>query len=102
MISEVTTAELHDALANGARLIDVREVDEYAEVHIAGSELMPLSALADTVGAIGSGPVFVICKSGGRSAMACEFMSSLGIDATNVAGGMMSWLHSGFDAEFAQ
>ncbi len=102
MISEVTTAELRDALAAGARLIDVREADEFAEVRIAGAELMPLSALADSVGSIGSGPVFVICKSGGRSAMACEFMASMGIEATNVVGGMMSWLHSGFEAEFEQ
>jgi rhodanese-related sulfurtransferase len=102
MISEVTTTELRDALSAGARLIDVREADEYAEAHIAGAELMPLSALADSVGSIGAGPVFVICKSGGRSAMACEFMASMGIEATNVAGGMMSWLHLGFEAEFAQ
>lgn len=102
MISEVTTAELRDALAAGARLIDVREADEFAEVRIAGAELMPLSALADSVGSIGYGPVFVICKSGGRSAMACEFMASMGIEATNVVGGMMSWLHSGFEAEFEQ
>ncbi len=102
MISEVTTAELRDALAVGARLIDVREADEYAEAHISGAELMPLSALADTVGSIGAGPVFVICKSGGRSAMACEFMSSMGVEVTNVSGGMMSWLQAGFEAEFAQ
>jgi rhodanese-related sulfurtransferase len=102
MISEVTTAELREALAAGARLIDVREADEYAEAHISGAELMPLSALADTVRSIGAGPVFVICKSGGRSAMACEFMSSMGVEATNVSGGMMSWLQAGFEAEFAQ
>ncbi|MGA0884724.1 MAG: rhodanese-like domain-containing protein [Ilumatobacteraceae bacterium] len=102
MISEVSVAELRDALAAGARLIDVREADEYAEAHIVGSELMPLSKLAETVGSVGVGPVFVICKSGGRSAMACEFMASVGIEVTNVSGGMMSWLQAGFEAEFAQ
>lgn len=102
MISEVSVTELHDALGAGARLIDVREADEYAEAHIVGSELMPLSELAETVGSIGTGPVYVICKSGGRSAMACEFMASVGIEVTNVSGGMMSWLQAGFEAEFAQ
>ena len=42
MIAEISTAELREALAQGARLIDVREADEYAEAHIPGAELMPL------------------------------------------------------------
>ena len=29
-------------------------------------------------------------------------MASVGIEATNVSGGMMSWLHEGFEAEFGQ
>ena len=102
MISEVSVTELRDALEVGARLIDVREADEYAEARIVGAELMPLSTLAETVGSIGAGPVYVICKSGGRSAVACEFMASVGVQAANVSGGMMAWLQSGFEAEFSQ
>ena len=102
MIAEISTAELREALAQGARLIDVREADEYAEAHISGAELMPLSTLPTSIASVGWGPVYVICKSGGRSAMACELMASVGIEATNVSGGMMSWLNEGFEAEFGQ
>ncbi|MED6336672.1 MAG: rhodanese-like domain-containing protein [Actinomycetota bacterium] len=102
MIDEISTPKLREALAQGARLIDVREADEYAEAHISGAELMPLSTLPTSIASIGSGPVYVICKSGGRSAMACELMASVGIEATNVSGGMISWLHEGFEAEFGK
>ena len=75
MIAEISTAELREALAQGARLIDVREADEYAEAHIPGAELMPLSTLPTSIASVGSGPVYVICKSGGRSADTCsEFL----------------------------
>ena len=102
MNAEISTAELREVLAQGARLIDVREADEYAEAHISGAELMPLSTLPTSIASVGAGPVYVICKSGGRSAMACELMAAAGIEATNVSGGMMSWLHEGFEAEFEQ
>ncbi len=34
---------------------------------------------------------YVYCRSGGRSATACEFMESLGLTATNLAGGILAW-----------
>jgi len=37
----------------------------------------------------------VICKSGGRSARAVEFLRGQGIDAVNVAGGTLAWLETG-------
>jgi rhodanese-related sulfurtransferase len=43
----------------------------------------------------GSGPAYVICKSGGRSMRACEFLAQQGIEAINVAGGTMGWINSG-------
>jgi len=45
----------------------------------------------------GDGPVHVICKSGGRSMRACEFLDEQGVDAVNIAGGTMSWVMSGRD-----
>jgi rhodanese-related sulfurtransferase len=37
----------------------------------------------------------VICKSGGRSMRACEFLHQHGVAAVNVAGGTMAWQMSG-------
>jgi rhodanese-related sulfurtransferase len=39
----------------------------------------------------------VICRSGGRSLRACEFLADQGLEAINVAGGTMAWITSGRD-----
>jgi rhodanese-related sulfurtransferase len=37
----------------------------------------------------------VICKVGGRSRKAAEFLRARGIDAVNVAGGTLAWIEAG-------
>ena len=60
-----------------ADLIDVRTPAEYAEVHAEGAKLFPLDVLdpkavmSDRNGSSRE-PLFVICKTGGRSAKAVE------------------------------
>ncbi len=99
-IIEVSVEELEAALAAGARLIDVRETDEYEGGHVAGAVHVALGTVADNVAAFqaaadGDGPTYVICKSGGRSMRACEFLAQQGVEASNVAGGTMEWIVSG-------
>lgn len=81
------------------RLIDVREEDEYAEVHVKGAELFPLSEIRK--GALpekGDQPIAVICRSGGRSAMACKIFESEGFDeCINVDGGTLAAMEAGED-----
>jgi len=99
-IIEVSVEELEAALAAGARLIDVRETDEYEDGHVAGAIHVALGTVADNVAAFqpaaeGDGPTYVICKVGGRSMRACEFLAQQGVEAVNVAGGTMEWIVSG-------
>lgn len=95
-IREVTPAELETALAQGARIVDVRETDEYVGGHVAGAVHVALGTVPDNVEAFrGEGPVYVICMGGGRSMRACEFVSQHGIEAINVAGGTREWINSG-------
>lgn len=101
--TDASPAELSDALRNGARLIDVREPAEYAQAHVPGAQLVPLSTVPDNVAAFsGDGPTYVICQSGGRSATACDFLASQGVTVINVAGGTMGWMASGFDVVTGQ
>jgi rhodanese-related sulfurtransferase len=39
--------------------------------------------------------VYVICKSGGRSAKAVEFLNEQGYDTVSVAGGSTAWADAG-------
>ena len=99
-ISEISVDELAALLdaTPTLRLIDVREVDEYEAGHVAGAQLVALSTVPDHVDAFrGDGPAYVICKSGGRSMRACEFLSDQGLDVVNIAGGTMGWVTSGRD-----
>ena len=41
-IREITVAELESLLATGARLVDVRETDEYESGHVPGAVLVVL------------------------------------------------------------
>ena len=78
------------------RLIDVREVDEYVDGHVPGAELVVLGTVPDNVERFrGDGPTYIICKSGGRSMRAAEFVAEQGVEAINIAGGTMGWIRSG-------
>lgn len=95
-IHEISVAELEAALTAGARLIDVRETDEYLSGHVGGAVHIALGTVPDHVGAFrGDGPAYVICKSGGRSMRACEFLAQQGVEAINVKGGTLDWIGTG-------
>lgn len=100
-LPEITVDELARRLASGsAVLFDVRNPDEYVAGHVPGATLIPLHEVPDRSAEFPrSGEVLVICKSGGRSAQAAEFLRELGVDAINVAGGTMDWIRSGHAVE---
>jgi len=76
----------------GVTLIDVRTPAEYDEVHVEGARNIPLDRLDPraiaTEHAGKAGPLYFVCKSGGRSQKACEQMIAAGIhDVVSVEGG---------------
>lgn len=94
-IREVSVDELETALSSGARLYDVREIDEYESGHIPGARSVVLGTVPANVDAFrGDGPAFVVCKAGGRSMQACQFLAAQGVEVVNVAGGTMAWMLS--------
>ena len=85
-------------------LIDVRMPTEYREVHAEGAVNFPLDsldpkAIASSLGADESKPVYVICKSGNRSKKAAQKFLDAGINnVVNVDGGTMAWVDAGLPA----
>lgn len=95
-IHEISTAELADLLIAGARLIDVRETDEYVAGHVPGAVHVALGTVPQHVDAFrGDGPAYVICRSGARSMRACEYLAQEGVVAVNIAGGTLDWVAAG-------
>lgn len=94
---EVTVYELKRVLANlqlGVRVIDVREPAEYAIVHLPGTVLVPLSALADKANELNPmQPIYLLCKSGTRSLKAVALLKSRGFShVKSVKGGLDMWV----------
>ncbi len=93
---EITVEELA-ALGPQARVVDVREADEWAAGHIPWAVHVPLATVPDRLASFDGAPTYVICKVGGRSAHACEFAADRELEVVNVLGGMMAWERAGLD-----
>lgn len=80
---------------DAARLIDVREADEFVGPlgHIAGAELVPLGVVAQVAAPWDrSLPIVLVCRSGGRSAKAAMELRALGFKKiASMRGGMTRW-----------
>ncbi|KAA1424926.1 rhodanese-like domain-containing protein [Mumia zhuanghuii] len=95
-IPTVDVAGVPDPVPAGLVVVDVREPDEWASGHIDGALHIPLGDLptrADEIPA--DGQVLVYCHVGGRSARATMFLQQRGIDAVNLAGGVIAWHQAG-------
>ncbi len=77
----------------GAILLDVRTSEEYAEGHIEGSTNIPLQSMeqAERVIKEKGTPIFVHCRSGGRSAQATGILKQMGYTNVKDIGGILSY-----------
>ncbi|MEO5834418.1 MAG: rhodanese-like domain-containing protein [Nakamurella sp.] len=79
-------------LPDDAVLLDVREDDEWAAGHAPDAVHLSMTTLADRLDEVPEGdPIYVICRSGGRSARVTAYLNGNGWDAVNVDGGMGMW-----------
>ena len=97
MIAEISVSELEQFIAAGAKVIDVRETDEFAAGHVPTAISIPLSTVQNRVDEFRyEGTVYVICQSGGRSMRACQYLADFDIDnLVNIAGGTSGWIALG-------
>ena len=91
-VPEVSVAEL----PADATLLDVREPDEWAAGHAPGARHLPMSELTGRLDELpDDDPLYVVCRSGGRSARVVAYLANQGYPAVNVEGGMLSWAGQG-------
>ncbi|MCY9669937.1 rhodanese-like domain-containing protein [Paenibacillus alginolyticus] len=73
-------------------ILDVRDHDEWESGHIYGAKHIPLSQIARALNEIKpKQETIIVCRSGNRSGMACDYLSSMGYHVTNMTGGMSEW-----------
>nr|WP_207944529.1 rhodanese-like domain-containing protein [Actinomadura rubrisoli] len=79
-----------------AYLLDVREQDEWDAGHAPEAVHIPMGQLSDRAGEVPRDQeIFVICRSGARSAQVTVALNQAGWLARNVDGGMKGWAEAG-------
>ena len=83
-------------LPAGAFLLDVREDDEWTAGHAPDAVHVRLGELGVRAGELPPDrQVYVICRSGARSAYAAQALAAGGLNTVNVADGMTGWAVAG-------
>ena len=93
-MKKFTAKEVEELLAEGKTLniIDVREVDEVAAGKIPGAVNIPLSLIEFRMHELDKSKEYVmVCRSGGRSGRASQFLENQGFKVINMEGGMLAW-----------
>ena len=86
----------------GKKLLDVRNPEEFAEVHANGAVNIPLDQIEaekvqQALDLSSDDTVYIICRSGRRSMVACQKLEGEGLENAfvNVEGGTLLWVQDG-------
>ena len=79
----------------GATLLDVREDDEWGAGHAPGAVHVAMSQFLSRLDDVPDGPLAVVCRVGGRSALVTAYLVGPGRVGVNVTGGRLAWVAAG-------
>ncbi|MFC2188290.1 rhodanese-like domain-containing protein [Fulvivirgaceae bacterium LMO-SS25] len=87
--------EIYADKKDSINLIDVRTAEEFESGHIPTAMNIDIRghSFTEEIAKLPKEKTYhLVCRSGARSASACEYMESIGFkDVINVAGGMLDW-----------
>lgn len=93
-VQNISVTEAEPAIAKGGvQFIDVRTIEEFKESRAKSSVNIPLDILDEKLGGLKKNePVYVICRTGARSAAAAQILKENGFEKIyNIKGGMLDW-----------
>ena len=90
---DIQGSEARKLVAAGARLIDVRSVEEFGRGHLPGAVNIPVQEIDQRLGEVGptEGDVVVYCRSGHRSSRAAQVLREHGFTRVHNLGPMTAW-----------
>lgn len=99
LASQISVAQAAELRDSGAFILDVREVDEWNQLHVPGATLIPLGQLASRVNEVPRDQtVVVMCRSGNRSQQGRDILKAAGFEnVTSMAGGINQWSAAGYE-----
>jgi len=95
---EVSVAQAKAKKEAGALIIDVRERAEYEQMHIPGALHISLGQLEQHARSLPRNKeIIVVCRSGGRSAVARDILKRAGfLNVSSMSEGMLGWKAAGY------
>jgi rhodanese-related sulfurtransferase len=98
---EISVEEAATRYTSGAFMLDVRQPEEWDEVHIPGATLIPLGELPQRLSELPKDEEIVVyCRSGNRSQSGAEILVKNGFNGvTSMAGGIREWSAAGYPTE---
>ncbi len=92
-IELITAKEVADRYKDEKlNIIDVRQHDEIIAGKIPGAKHIPLGEMLTRYKELDREKEYIIvCRSGNRSGLACEWLMEKGFMVKNMVGGMISW-----------
>lgn len=100
--TRISVSEAKEKIDSGnVQVIDTRTPGEYAGGHVPDALNIPHMAVVSRKDDLANDKeIIMICETGARSALACEFAASLGFkDLYNVEGGTSAWKKAGYAVE---
>jgi rhodanese-related sulfurtransferase len=94
MIKTIEPKKVEEQLTQNGKLsiIDVRKDEEVARGMIPGATHIPLDEIPERFDEISKNEEHVmVCRSGGRSGKAAQFLQEKGFKVLNMSGGMLDW-----------
>ncbi len=89
---DLSAAEVAAALEHGEiAAVDVREAGEWDAGHIAGALWIPMGEIPERLAELPAQPLAIVCRTGARSGMVADWLVRSGVEASNMAGGMVAW-----------
>lgn len=105
-VREVSVAETMKAVQGDARLIDVREDNEWEACHARGAEHVGKGIIErdiETIAPDKDSELILYCGGGYRAALAADSLQRMGYtNVSSMAGGWRAWLEAGAPTEEAE
>ena len=100
---KITPVELNEVLQSneGMQLVDVRTKEEYQTSHLKNATNFDFysESFADSLKTLdASKPIYIYCRSGGRSGNSVEQLKKLGFkEIYDLEGGILNWIDQGME-----
>jgi phage shock protein E len=101
----LSMSELNETLKTLSQddlILDVRTVREFSEGHVPGAANIPVDQVMGHANELKKFKnIYIYCKAGMRAEMACEILSSMGLQNLSCVadGGFPDWAQAGFEIE---